>query len=77
MILQRLFYNIECDCCHCQLDEENWWDSKEENEIFLFGRGWKEFGDRHYCEDCWEYDDDDNIATADGRRYTEGGERLK
>ena len=30
---------------------------------------WMEFNGRHYCPDCYSYDDDDNIVTKDGRKF--------
>lgn len=30
---------------------------------------WIELGGKHYCPDCWKYDDDDNIITKDGRKF--------
>ena len=31
--------------------------------------GWLNIDGRQYCEDCWHYDDDDNIVCSDGRKY--------
>ena len=77
MIRKQEFFNIECDHCGAMLDEETWWDDKETTESLLDECGWKKLGDRHYCEDCWEFDDDDNIVTKDGRKFTEDGEEIK
>lgn len=30
---------------------------------------WKELGGKHFCPDCWKWDDDDNIVTKDGRKF--------
>lgn len=77
MIRKQEFFNIECDSCGSMLDDENWWDDKETTESLLHECGWKKLGDRHYCPDCWAYDDDDNIVTKDGRKFTEDGEEIK
>lgn len=77
MIRKQEFFNIECDHCGSMLDEENWWDDKETCESLLTECNWKKLGDRHYCDKCWEYDDDDNIVTKDGRKWTEDGEEIK
>ena len=37
--------------------------------------GWMEIGDKHYCDKCWHWDDDDNIVTKDGHKYN--GETRK
>jgi hypothetical protein len=38
---------------------------------------WLQMGDRHYCPDCWERDDDDNILTKDGRKYNDDHELIE
>lgn len=71
MIIDRTFHNIKCDHCGALLDEETWWDDKDvlKNDI-LNECGWIECdGGRHYCDECWTYDDDDNIETKDGRKW--------
>jgi len=30
---------------------------------------WKHLGGHDYCHDCWQWDDDDNIVTKDGRKF--------
>ena len=70
MIRKQEFYNIECDHCGAMLGEEIC-------ENLLDECGWQKLGDRHYCDECWEYDDDDNIVTKDGRKWTEDGEEIK
>ena len=66
MIRKQDFFNIECDHCGAMLDEENWWDDKETCESLLTECNWKKLGDRQYCDECWEYDDDDNIVIEIG-----------
>ncbi len=67
-LMKEYFYNIECDVCGCLYNEESWQASVEllkesdENE-------WLELGGKDYCPDCWEYDEDDNIITSDGKRW--------
>jgi hypothetical protein len=71
MIINRTFYNIKCDHCGALIDEETWWDEKNVfTTDILNDCNWiKCEGDRHYCDNCWEYDDDDNIVTKDGRKW--------
>ena len=73
MITSRQFYNIECDHCGAMLDEETWWDDKDALSTTILPEcGWIACeGGRHYCEECWSHDDDDNIVTADGRKWTD------
>lgn len=77
MTRNKEFYNIECDHCGAMLDEECWWESQEILENMLDEYSWRKLGDRHYCDDCWEYDENDNIVTKDGRKWTEEGEEIK
>ena len=71
MIIDRLFHNIQCDHCGKLLDEEIWYDDKDAIPTILDECGWIECEGRHYCDECWEYDDDDNIVTKDGRKWTD------
>ena len=40
--------------------------------------GWIKLGGKDYCQDCWKYDEDDNIITSDGKRWnSETFEEIK
>ena len=72
MIVERVFNNVQCDHCGALLDEETWWDAKEAFPAILDECGWIWCeGDRHYCGECWHRDDDDNIVTDDGRKWSD------
>ena len=72
MIIDRLFHNIKRDACGRLIDDETWWDDKEAlTGTVLDECGWIECEGRHYCDQCWEYDDDDNIVTKDGRKWSD------
>ena len=72
MIIERLFHNIRCDHCGALIDDETWWDDKEALTATILPEcGWIECEGRHYCPECYEYDDDDNIVTKDGRKWTD------
>lgn len=72
MIIERKFQNVQCDRCGALLDEEMWCDDPDALRGILGECGWIECeGGRHYCDECWEYDDDDNIVTKDGRKWTD------
>lgn len=72
MIIKRIFHNVQCDHCGALLDEEMWWDDADAfKETFLGEFGWIECEGRHYCQDCWHHDDEDNIVTADGRKWSD------
>lgn len=44
--------------------------------VYRYGWGWKRAGDKHFCDNCWNWDDDDCITTKDGRRFNEEGEEI-
>ena len=72
MIIEKKFHNVKCDHCGRLLDEETWWDETDAVPAILGDCGWIECeGGRHYCDECWEHDDDDNIVTKDGRKWTD------
>ena len=67
--------SLICDGCNqtfetldgmvCYADDE---DGKLVEETAR-NSDWKIMGDRHYCPNCWERDDDDIIHTKDGRKW--------
>ena len=71
MIVDRQFHNIKCDACGRLIDDETWWDDKQAlTSTILNECNWIECeGGRHYCDECWSRDDDDNIITKDGRKW--------
>lgn len=72
MIVDRQFHNIRCDACGRLVDDETWWDDKDALTTHTINdTDWIECDGRHYCEECWEHDDDDNIVTKDGRKWTD------
>lgn len=78
MKVSDTFYNIRCDACGAELCEE-WYRDAGNSEFasILSECGWfTADGDRHYCRDCWWYDDDDRIKTRDGRTYNEDGREI-
>ena len=68
MKVSETYYNVKCDACGCFLDDENWYPD-EEIPTILEESGFKTLGGRHYCMDCWNWDDDDNIITKDGKKF--------
>ena len=70
MIVDRQSHNIKCDACGRLIDDETWWDDKDAlTTQILNDCNWIECEGRHYCDECWEHDDDDNIVCRDGRKY--------
>jgi len=75
MLKEKTYYNIQCDGCGQMLDDQ-YWDEQEGLDCIMSECGWKTLGHRHYCEDCWHYDDDDNIVTSDCRKYDQDGNEV-
>lgn len=65
-------YKIVCDCCGETFENANgnvcYADDPDGSliESDVPDSDWIIVGDKHYCPDCYEYDDDDNIVTKDG-----------
>ena len=76
MIVEDTFYNVRCDICGEDANPQ-WWNEKSSAKADAEEANYKFLGGKHYCPDCWEWDDDDNIVTKDGRKFTEDGEEIK
>ena len=77
MIVDKKFYNVKCDCCGA-LFNETYWDEVEGATCMLDDCGWKALEpDKHYCPDCYEWDDDHHLVTKDGRKWDECGYEIK
>ena len=76
MIVEGTFYNVRCDVCGEDANEQ-WWNDKIDAQADAEEANYKYLGGKHYCPNCWQWDDDDNIITKDGRKFTEDGEEVK
>ena len=68
MFDQKMMYNVKCDVCGA-LADEMYWESKESAEYVARDSYFKKLGGKHYCPQCWEIDDNDDLATKDGRKF--------
>lgn len=68
MIVSKEFKNIKCDNCGALFDEENWYDSTEAFYPAFEEENWIEDNGKHYCPDCYSYDDDDNLVIDKSRK---------
>ena len=68
-VVKEYFYNIECDVCGCLYSKESWEASPEYFSGEPENDEWLKLGGKDYCPDCWEFDEDDNIITSDGKRW--------
>ena len=68
-LLKEYFYNIKCDVCGFLCDNELWHTDSQGIKEIVDESGWIKLGGKDYCQDCWKYDEDDNIITSDGKRW--------
>ena len=68
MLVTDTFYNVQCDYCG-EMANEQWWNSASDAKYDANEQDYKALGSKHYCPDCYSYDDDDNIITKDGRKF--------
>ena len=75
MKVERRYYNIKCDCCGQLLDPDSYWDDGLEE--MAEECSWKALEpDKHYCPDCYEWDDEDHLVTKDGKKWDEAGYEI-
>ena len=74
--IKEYFYNIECDHCKRLANDEMWNNEPHRDEIIPNDEPWQHLGGKDYCPDCWHWDDDNHIVTADGKVWDEDTEEL-
>jgi hypothetical protein len=65
MVKEVKMYTIVCDNCGADVNADSGyscWDSEETIEDIREEASWQKVGDKHYCNDCFEYDDEDNLV---------------
>jgi hypothetical protein len=65
MIKEVIMYTILCDGCGKDVNsgtEYSCWNDTDINEDMAADSGWMKEGDKHYCENCFYYDDEDNLV---------------
>ncbi len=64
MIKEFICYSAICDNCEIDIHNEHdvggYGDLGYVKEV-INEANWYTDGDKHYCDDCWYYDDEDNI----------------
>lgn len=65
MLKEVTMYTIVCDSCGCDVNYDTdyscWNDENYVDEIRQEA-GWEKVDDKHYCTDCFEYDDNDELT---------------
>lgn len=61
MIKPVITYSVVCDRCGISLEDGAVWEDKNGAISYALKSKWKEIGDKHYCPDCYEFDDVLNV----------------
>lgn len=64
MIKEVQMFTVICDNCGIDVNEGaeySCWSDKTYAEDSAMESDWIKEGDKHYCFDCFSYDDDDNL----------------
>jgi hypothetical protein len=64
MLKQVTMYTIVCDGCGKDVNADtdySCWSEIEHNEEVRHEAGWEKLDEKHYCTDCFEYDDNDEL----------------
>jgi len=65
MIKTVIMYTVICDNCgkDCNKDNEySCWSDVSYTEDVSLEANWHKEDDKHYCPDCYSWDDDDNLV---------------
>ena len=65
MVKEVKMYTIVCDSCGCDVNEDSGyscWSDEDANEDIREEAGWEKVDGKHYCTDCFEYDDNDELV---------------
>ena len=65
MVKEVKMFTIVCDSCGKNVNDDtdySCWNDKSYNEEIRQEAGWEKVDDEHYCIDCFEYDDDDELV---------------
>jgi hypothetical protein len=64
MLKEVKMFTIVCDNCGCDVNADSdysCWNDENCVEEIRQEAGWVKYDDEHYCPDCFEYDDEDEL----------------
>lgn len=66
MITKTIVYNAKCDCCGEVLEQYyTGWNDKGFLFEMMYEANWIKIKDKVYCDNCYEYDDNDKVVIKD------------
>lgn len=51
-------YSVICDRCGRILEDGAFWEDESSAIMYALNSKWVEIGEKHYCPDCYEFDDE-------------------
>jgi hypothetical protein len=64
MVKEMTMYSVVCDNCGIDVNENSEyaaWSDKSHAEDIALESDWLKQEDKHYCQDCFSYDDEENV----------------
>jgi hypothetical protein len=64
MLKEVKMYTIVCDRCGCDVNADadySCWNDENYVDEIRQEAGWEKVDEKHYCTDCFEYDDNDEL----------------
>lgn len=64
MLVEVKMFTINCDNCGCSLSESSeysCWNDENSVEEIRQEEGWEKIDNKHYCTECFRYDEDYNV----------------
>ena len=71
MIKELTMYTVVCDSCGKDVNEDaeySCWNDKGYAEDIAMDSDWVTDGDKHYCPDCYHYNEDDDLIIKSNER---------
>ncbi len=71
MIQEVKMYTVICDNCKKDSNEDtdySCWNDKEYAQDVATEADWITEDDKHYCPNCYSYDDDDNLIIGKSKK---------
>lgn len=69
MITEKIYYGVKCDACGKELEDGDGclhYNEEDYMESIALDSEWIKVRDKHYCENCYKYGDNDELILADG-----------